>query len=110
MPISHSQPGSAVNDRGVFFYVQEPDAYSCFLAFDCRYAIALEIEAASVTSAIYVDGGDPCHSARVVEKGSPSGQDLLIVSGEEHDQGIKPEKYQDAYGRSDRHFFSQSCL
>ena len=65
----------------------------------CRYAIALEVEKASVTNAIYVDGGDPCHSVRVVEGGSPSGQDLLIVSGEEHDQGIKPEKYSDSYGR-----------
>ena len=83
---------------------------SWLLTLDCRYAIALEIEAASVTSAIYVDGEDPCHSARVVEGGSPSGQDLLIVSGEEHDQGIKPEKYQDAYGRSGHSHICASLL
>jgi len=35
----------------------------------------------------------------VVEGGSPSGQDLLVVSGEEHDQGIRTDSYHDAYGR-----------
>ena len=57
------------------------------------------MERGSVQNAVYVDMEDPYHSVRVVEGGSPSGQDLLVVSGEEHDQGIKPEKYQDSYGR-----------
>lgn len=42
---------------------------------------------------------DPYHSVRVVEGGAPSGRDLLIVSGEEHDQGIRTDSYHDAYGR-----------
>ena len=65
----------------------------------CRYAVALEAERGSVRNAVYVDMEDPYHSVRVVEGGSPSGQDLLVVSGEEHDQGIRTDSYHDAYGR-----------
>ncbi len=50
-------------------------------------------------NAVYADTEDPHHNARVVEAGAAGGGDLLIVAGEEHDQGITPESYTDVYTR-----------
>ena len=52
-----------------------------------------------VEKALYFDAEDPHHSVRVVEGGAAGGQDLLVVSGEEHDQGINPGDYTDVYSR-----------
>ena len=65
----------------------------------CRYAVALEIESGSVKNAVYADTEDPHHNVRVVEGGAAGGGDLLVVAGEEHDQGISPESYTDVYAR-----------
>lgn len=62
-----------------------------------RYAVALELEKGSVQNAVYADTENPHHNVRVVEGAAPGGGDLLIVAGEEHDQGITPESYQDVY-------------
>ena len=64
-----------------------------------RYAVALEVAKGSVKNAVYVDTEDPHHSVRVVEGGAAGGGDLLVVAGEEHDQGISPESYTDAYNK-----------
>ncbi len=64
-----------------------------------RYAVALGIPKGSVKNAVYADTEDPHHSARVVEGASAGVQDLLVVSGEEHDQGISPESYTDVYNK-----------
>lgn len=50
-------------------------------------------------NAVYCDTEDPHHSVRVVEGGAAGGGDLLVVSGEEHDQGIRPEAYVNVYNR-----------
>ena len=64
-----------------------------------RYAVALDIAKASVKNAVYADTEDPHHSVRVVEGASGGGGDLLVVAGEEHDQGISPESYTDVYNK-----------
>lgn len=64
-----------------------------------RYAVSLEIPKGSVQNAVYCDTEDPHHSVRVVEGGAAGGGDLLVVSGEEHDQGIRPEAYINVYNR-----------
>ncbi|DBB18648.1 TPA: hypothetical protein ACH3X3_000265 [Trebouxia sp. C0006] len=64
-----------------------------------RYAVALEIAKGSVKNAVYADTEDPHHSVRVVEGASGGGGDLLVVAGEEHDQGISPESYTDVYNK-----------
>lgn len=61
--------------------------------------MALEVEQGSVQNAVYEDTEEPQHSVRLVEGGAAGGGDLLLVSGEEHDQGIVPEAYKDAYSR-----------
>lgn len=68
-------------------------------ALFCRYAVTLEIPKGSVQNAIFCDTADPHHSVRVAEGGAAGGEDLLVVSGEEHDQGISPEAYTDVYDR-----------
>lgn len=47
---------------------------------------------------IYFDTANPHHAVRLIE-GGDGRKDLLLVSGEEHDQGIKPEEYADYFGR-----------
>ncbi len=64
-----------------------------------RYAVALEVAKGSVKNAVYADTKDPHHNVRVVEGGSARGGDLLVVAGEEHDQGISPESYTDVYNK-----------
>ncbi len=71
-----------------------------------RYAITLSVPKGSVRKGVYFDTANPHHSVRLVE-GGDGRKDLLLVSGEEHDQGIKPEEYADYFGR----FASvQSCI
>lgn len=65
----------------------------------CRYAITLTVPRNSVRKGIYFDTAQPHHTVRVIEGGGGRGQDLLLVSGEDHDQGIKPEEFADYYGR-----------
>ena len=65
----------------------------------CRYAVTLEVPKGSVQNAIFCDAADPHHSVRVAEGGGAGGGDLLVVSGEEHDQGISPEAYTNVYDR-----------
>ena len=65
-----------------------------------RYAITLSVPRGSVRKGVYFDTAEPHHSVRLVE-GGDGRKDLLLVSGEEHDQGIKPEEYADYFGRSD---------
>lgn len=72
--------------------------YKCNAWF-CRYAVTLEIPKGSVQNAIFCDTADPHHSVRVAEGGAAGGGDLLVVSGEEHDQGISPETYTNVYDR-----------
>lgn len=62
--------------------------------------MTLEIPKGSVKKAVYCDTADPHHSVRVTEGGAAGGGDLLVVSGEEHDQGITPQAYTDVYSRS----------
>lgn len=64
----------------------------------CRYAITLSVPKNSVRKGVYFDTAEPHHSVRLVE-GGDGRKDLLLVSGEEHDQGIKPEEYADYFGR-----------
>ena len=54
----------------------------------------------SVRKGIYFDTADPHHTVRLIE-GGDGRKDLLLVSGEEHDQGIKPEEFADYFGRWD---------
>ena len=61
--------------------------------------MSLEIPKGAVQNAVYCDTEDPHHSVRVVEGGAAGGGDLLVVSGEEHDQGIRPEAYVNVYNR-----------
>lgn len=63
-----------------------------------RYAITLSVPKGSVRKGVYFDTATPHHSVRLVE-GGDGHKDLLLVSGEEHDQGIKPEEYADYFGR-----------
>lgn len=63
-----------------------------------RYAITLSVPKNSVRKGVYFDTAEPHHSVRLVE-GGDGRKDLLLVSGEEHDQGIKPEEYADYFGR-----------
>ncbi|DBA83939.1 TPA: hypothetical protein ACH3X1_006435 [Trebouxia sp. C0004] len=63
-----------------------------------RYAITLSVPKGSVRKGVYFDTANPHHSVRLVE-GGDGRKDLLLVSGEEHDQGIKPEEYADYFGR-----------
>ena len=65
----------------------------------CRYAITLSVPKGSVRKGIYFDTASPHHSVRLIE-GGDGRKDLLLVSGEEHDQGIKPEEFADYFGRS----------
>lgn len=67
-------------------------------SFDHRYAITLTVLRNSVRKGIYFDTAQPHHSVRVIEGGAGR-QDLLLVSGEDHDQGIKPSEFADYYGR-----------
>ena len=62
--------------------------------------MTLEIPPGSVKNAVYCDTADPHYSVRVAEGGAAGGGDLLVVSGEEHDQGIAPQAYKDVYDRS----------
>lgn len=55
---------------------------------------------------IYFDTANPHHAVRLIE-GGDGRKDLLLVSGEEHDQGIKPEEYADYFGRCNPSFI---CL
>ena len=64
----------------------------------CRYAITLSVPKGSVRKGIYFDTANPHHAVRLLE-GGDGRKDLLLVSGEEHDQGIKPEEYADYFGR-----------
>ena len=64
-----------------------------------RYAVTFSVPKGSVRKGIYFDTANPHHSVRLVE-GGDGRKDLLLVSGEEHDQGIKPEEYADYFGRS----------
>lgn len=74
-------------------------AVSCQSAsFGDRYAVTLTIPRNSVRKGIYFDTAQPHHSVRVIEGGAGR-QDLLLVSGEDHDQGIKPSEFADYYGR-----------
>ena len=70
--------------------------------------MALELEKGSVQNAVYADTENPHHNVRVVEGAAPGGGDLLIVAGEEHDQGITPESYQDVYIKYDIVYFMSS--
>ncbi|KAL3131019.1 hypothetical protein ABBQ38_000341 [Trebouxia sp. C0009 RCD-2024] len=63
-----------------------------------RYAITLSVPKGSVRKGIYFDTASPHHTVRLIE-GGDGRKDLLLVSGEEHDQGIKPEEYADYFGR-----------
>ena len=63
-----------------------------------RYAITLSVPKGAVRKGIYFDTANPHHSVRLVE-GGDGRNDLLLVSGEEHDQGIKPDEYADYFGR-----------
>ena len=64
----------------------------------CRYAITLSVPKGSVRKGIYFDTANPHHAVRLIE-GGDGRKDLLLISGEEHDQGIKPEEYADYFGR-----------
>jgi Rieske Fe-S protein len=50
------------------------------------YAIGIKVPAGSVTSALYWDTLDPYHYVRL-QHGSDSGEDVLIVGGEDHKTG-----------------------
>lgn len=69
------------------------------MSVGCRYAITLSVPKGSVRKGIYFDTASPHHTVRLIE-GGDGRKDLLLVSGEEHDQGIKPEEYADYFGRS----------
>ena len=47
---------------------------------------------------MYFDTAQPNHTVRLIEGGFGK-QDLLLVSGEDHDQGIKPTEFADYFGR-----------
>ena len=64
----------------------------------CRYAITLSVPKGSVRKGIYFDTASPHHAVRLIQ-GGDGRKDLLLVSGEEHDQGIKPEEFADYFGR-----------
>lgn len=73
-----------------------------------RYAITLSVPKGSVRKGVYFDTVNPHHSVRLVE-GGDGRKDLLLVSGEEHDQGIKPEEYADYFGRFAACLSMRSC-
>ena len=61
--------------------------------------MTLQIPKGSVQKAVFCDTQEPHHTVRVVEGAGTGAGDLLVVSGEEHDQGIKPEAYTNVYDR-----------
>lgn len=64
-----------------------------------RYAIAVEMEKGSAESAPFADTTHPDHSVRVVEGGAPGVGDQLLMTGEQHDQGILPEAHTCVYSK-----------
>ena len=66
-----------VNDRVTMHTKQAPYI---------SYAIGLKVPAGAVTTALYWDTLDPYHYVRL-EHGSDTGEDLLIVGGEDHKTG-----------------------
>ena len=51
------------------------------------YAIAVRVPHGSVTRALYWETSDPCHYVRLWSSETRSGDDLLIVGGEDHKTG-----------------------
>ena len=65
----------------------------------CRYAVAFRLPEGSANEGVYYELNDPPYVVQVSKAAAGRGLQL-VVSGEEHDQGIPAEEYHDFYSRS----------
>ncbi len=89
-----SKRGDAPNDNRNRVKFKEPRCHPTLSV--CRYAVAMSLPTCC-KEGVYYDLDYPPYSVRVTDEGGDSLQ--VVVSGEEHDQGIPADEYADYHAR-----------